>query len=229
MSWMLDYSSLLLGGLRTTLSLLLIALIFGFILAVLVALARLSRYRILSLPALAFTSVIRGTPLLVQIYVFYYGLGSILSHSHMIRTSFIWPYLRDGYWYVAVTLILSCGAYIGEIIRGGLLAVPKGEIEAARAFGMGKLTVLARVQLPRAFYQILPTLAGESVMTLKSTALASVIAVVDLLGAANQLRSITFNVYQPLLLVAVIYIIVTFIIERLFATVEKRVQVMRPH
>ena len=227
MDVLIEYSDLIYEGLQVTLALLLIGLVFGFISAIGVALARLSKFRVIAYPAFLFTSVIRGTPLLVQIYIYYYGLGTLFSQAPGIRTSFLWPYLRDGFWYVAFALIISTAAYLGEVIRGGLLAVPKGEVEAARAFGMTETKALLRVRLPRALYQLAPTLAGETVLLLKSTALASTIAVVDLLGAANQIRSITFEIYKPLLLVAIIYIIATYIIELVFAQLEKRIPVKR--
>uniref|UniRef100_UPI001241F1DB ABC transporter permease subunit n=1 Tax=Pseudomonas fluorescens TaxID=294 RepID=UPI001241F1DB len=170
-------------GLQTTLTILLIASVFGFVLAVLVALARISKNRVIAKVSLFYTSVTRGTPLLIQIYIFYYGLGSLLAQFPLIRGSFLWPYLRDGYWYSVFALVVSVGAYVGEVIRGGLLAVPKGEMEAASAFGMTARQSLLRVRLPRAMRLLLPTLAGETVMLLKSTALASTIAVIDLLGA----------------------------------------------
>jgi polar amino acid transport system permease protein len=221
-AWIAGYGRLLLSGLATTLSLLVIAGVFGFALAVLMALARLSSLRALSWPATAVTSVIRGTPLLVQIYVFYFGLGSLFAAYPAIRTSILWPYLREGYWYVAFALIVSVGAYVGEIVRSGLLAVPRGELEAARAFGMSRWQVLVRVWLPRAIAQVFPVLAGETVLLLKSTALASTVAVVDLLGAANLVRAQTFRIYEPLFLVAAIYLGLTLVIETVFAWLERR-------
>ncbi|MCJ1884871.1 ABC transporter permease subunit [Pseudomonas sp. LA21] len=219
--WLFIYGALLLKGLGTTLIILLISAVLGFALALGVALARMSRNFLVARLALAYTSVIRGTPLLVQIYIFYYGLGSLFAQFPLIRGSFLWPYLRDGFWYIVIALVLSVGAYVGEVVRGGLKAVPRGELEAASAFGMNRTLVLYRVWLPRAIRLLLPTLAGESVMLLKSTALASTIAVVDLLGAANVVRAQTFNVYEPLLLVAAIYICLTFIIEAGFAVLER--------
>lgn len=225
MEFLLEYTDLLLDGLWVTVTLLLISLIFGFILAILVALARLSKLKLIAYPATLFTSVIRGTPLLVQIYIYYYGLGAVFSQVPEIRSSFLWPYLRDGYWYIAFALIISTAGYLGEVIRSGLLSVPKGEVEAARAFGMTATRALLRVRLPRALYLLTPTLAGETVLLLKSTALASTIAVVDLLGAANRIRSVTFEIYKPLLLVAIIYLIITALIELVFRRIEKRIPV----
>ncbi|CAH0529865.1 ABC transporter permease [Vibrio hippocampi] len=225
MDIIMEYADLLLEGLSATLSLLIISLIFGFIFAILVALARLSTSKLIAYPAFLFTSIIRGTPLLVQIYIYYYGLGALFSQMPEIRSSFLWTYLRDGYWYIAFALIISTAGYLGEVIRGGLLSVPKGEVEAARAFGMTGFKALLRVRLPRAIYLLTPTLAGETVLLLKSTALASTIAVVDLLGAANRIRSITFEVYKPLLLVAIIYLLMTLLIEFAFRRIEDRIPV----
>ena len=135
----------------------------------------------------------------------------------LIRGSFLWPYLREGFWYVALALILCVGAYVGEVLRGALRAVPRGELEAARAFGMKRLMVLRRVWLPRALELVKPTLVGETVLLLKATALASTVAVTDLLGAANLVRAQTLRVYEPLLAVAVIYIVLAFVIEHVFS------------
>ncbi|AYF88383.1 ABC transporter permease subunit [Pseudomonas sp. JS3066] len=221
-TWIFDYGKLLLSGLGTTLLILVISAGLGFVLALLVALARMSRNPLLAGTSLAYTSVIRGTPLLVQIYIFYYGLGSLFAQFPLIRGSFLWPYLRDGFWYIVFALVLSVGAYVGEVIRGGMKSVPRGELEAAAAFGMRQRLVLFRVWLPRAIRLLLPTLAGETVMLLKSTALASTVAVVDLLGAANVVRAQTFQIYQPLLLVAGIYVCLTFMIETGFGLAERR-------
>lgn len=220
LSWLSQYGVLILRGLYTTMTILVISSIFGFLLAIPVALARISRNRLISGVALGFTSFIRGTPLLVQIYVLYYGLGNVFAFYPPIRHSFLWPFLREGYWYIVVALVISTGAYSGEIIRGGLLSVPKGELEAARSFGMTKFQVLRRVWLPRAIGDLLPTLAGETVMLLKATALASTIAVMDLLGAANLVRAQTYRVYEPLLLVAVVYLCLTLLIETGFNLLE---------
>ena len=223
MEFLLENTDLILDGLWVTITLLMISLVFGFALAIFVALARLSKFKLIAYPANFFTSVIRGTPLLVQIYIYYYGLGAVFSQIPEIRGSFLWPFLRDGYWYIAIALIISTGAYLGEVIRGGLLSVPKGELEAAESLGMTATKALLRVRLPRAIYLLTPTLAGETVLLLKSTALASTIAVVDLLGAANRIRSMTFEVYKPLLLVAIIYLIMTLVIEYVFKRIEQRI------
>lgn len=223
-SWIALFASELLRGIGITLALLLLAGVFGFILALTVALGRLSRNRLISVSMRAYSSVFRGTPLLVQIYILYYGVGSVFASYPLLRGSWLWPYLREGFWYVTLALILSVGAYVGEVLRGGLRAVPRGELEAGRAYGMSPLLLLRRVWLPRALQILKPTLAGESIMLLKSTALASTVAVTDLLGAANLVRAQSLRIYEPLLAVAVIYICLAFLIEYGFSRVGKTPQ-----
>lgn len=223
-SWLDGFIGELSRGVLLTVQLLLVSAVFGFLLAVAVALARLARNPLLAGSARFYTSVLRGTPLLVQIYILYYGLGSVFASFPLIRHSLLWPYLREGFWYVALALTLSVGAYVGEVLRGGLRAVPRGELEAARAYGMRPAQVLRRVWMPRALQMLRPALAGESVMLLKSTALASTVAVTDLLGAANLVRAQTLKVYEPLLVVAVVYIVLAFLIEQGFARIGRTPQ-----
>ncbi|KVN31954.1 nickel permease [Burkholderia pyrrocinia] len=223
-----SYGSLLLLGVLTTVKLLVISAIFGFGLAIVVAFARLSPSPVVARVSKGFTEVIRGTPLLVQIYLIYYGIGSLFAGWPALRDSVLWPFLRDGFWYVAFALVISVGAYVGEVLRAGLRGVPKGEIEAARAMGMRPSMIARRVWLPRAIQILLPTLAGETVMLLKSTALASTVAVMDVLGAANYIRAQTLRTYEPLLAIAVIYVALAFLIERAFGRLERRVPVRMP-
>ena len=209
-------------GAITTFWLMLWSGLLGFALAVAVGIGRTSPNWFINGPCYAFTSVIRGTPLLVQIFLLYYGLGSLFAQTPFIRQTFLWPYLRDGFWYVVLALTLSVGGYVGEVVRGALLSVPRGEMEAARAYGFRGFGLLRRIWLPRALQAMMPTLAGETVLLLKATALASTVAVVDLLGAANIVRAQTFRVYEPLLVVAIAYFLATLAIERVFAGLERR-------
>ena len=220
--WLDKYGHLFIQGAITTFWLTLWSGILGFALAVAIGIGRTSSNWFVNGPCYAFTSVIRGTPLLVQIFLLYYGLGSLFAQTPFIRQTFLWPYLREGFWYVVLALTLSVGGYVGEVVRGALLSVPRGEMEAARAYGFRGLGLLRRIWLPRALQAMMPTLAGETVLLLKATALASTVAVVDLLGAANIVRAQTFRVYEPLLFVAVAYFVATLAIERLFAALERR-------
>ncbi|MDQ0469011.1 ABC transporter permease [Labrys wisconsinensis] len=221
-AWLEVYGHYFVWGTVITILLLFWSALLGFPLAVLLGLGRISRNPLVNGPCLAVTSVIRGTPLLVQIYVIYYGLGDVFGRTPWIRQSFVFPYLRDAFWYVVVALTISTGAYVGEIIRGALLAVPRGEIEAARAYGFHGWPLLRRVWLPRALQSILPTLAGETVLLLKATALGSVVTIVDVLGAAGVVKAQTYRVYEPLLLAAVIYYLITMVIEYGFRRLERR-------
>jgi len=221
--WFPRFAGLIASGLFVTVQLTLIAGILGFALAVFVALGSLSRNAIISAMFTVYMTVIRGTPLLVQLYILYYGVGSILASSPWIRHSFVWPLLRDGFWYAVAALTISVGAYAGEILREGLRAVPRGELEAARALGMSQWKIVKRIWLPRAVIAQLPVLAGSSVILLKSTALASTITVIDVLGAVNLVRADTYRTYEPLLVAAAIYLVLTFAIEWAFRKFEDRI------
>ena len=212
----------LLHGTWITLLILFLSGAIGNLLAIGVALARVSRNPFVNTTSYFYTLLMRGTPLLVQIYLLYYGMGSIFAHTPAIRHSFLWPYLRDGFWYGVVALSLNTAGYTGEILRGAILAVPHGEIEAARAFGMSRWLVLRRVTLPRAYRICLPTLVGETILLLKSTPLVSTITVLDMMGVANFIRVQTFRVYEPLLAAALIYVFLTFVLTRFFRWLEAR-------
>lgn len=223
--WLTVYGKQFVTGLTVTVELLLLSGGLGFVLALLVAFGRLSKQPLIAWASLSFTNLIRGTPLLVQIYLLYYGVGSLFVGNAAIRTSWLWPYLRDGFWYVVLALTLSVGGYVGEVIKGGLAGVPKGELEAARALGMPRLMMIRRIWLPRALQILLPALAGESVMLLKSTALASTVAVMDVLGAANLVRAQTLRTYEPLLAIAVVYLVLALLVEQVFRRLERRIPV----
>lgn len=221
-AWLPEYLPILVEGFWRTLLLMFLAGLFGFLLAIPIGLAQ-TRRGLLSTLSRGFTTTIRGTPLLVQVYLIYYGVGDLLAQTPEIRQSFLWPYLRDGFWYAVLAFTISTAAYEGEIIRGGLLAVPRGEIEAARACGMSPMLILRRIWLPRAIHVSLPALSGEAILLLKSTPLAATITVIDLMGAANIIRAQTFRVYEPLLLVAGVYIVLAVVIAVVFRYLELRV------
>lgn len=221
--WLETYQSYFLPALQTTLELLLYSGVLGFALAIIVGFARLSTQPFIAWLSLSFTNTIRGTPLLVQIYVLYYGLGMLFSEYPSVRESFLWEYLRDGFWYVVLALAISVGAYVGEVIKGGLRGVPKGELEAARALGMPRSLMVRRIWLPRALHILLPSLAGETVLLLKSTALASTVAVMDVLGAANFVRTQTLRTYEPLLVTALVYLVLALLIEFGFRRIGRKI------
>jgi polar amino acid transport system permease protein len=229
-SWLSDpfYQGYLWEGFINTLWLLLVSVVGGLLLAVGVALARIRGPKPLAWLVWAFTTVIRGTPLLVQLFFFYYGVGRLLEGVPGIRDSLLWPLLRDPFFFGALTFIFSVGAYSGEVIRGAMQSVPQGELEAGRAFGLSGFQVLTRLWLPRAIQLCLPTLTNEIILLLKSIPLVSTIALMDLLQAANIIRDETFLVYEPLLLIAGIYLATTLVLTLALRLVELNFPGMRP-
>ncbi len=223
--WLPRYTDLIAQGLWRTLWLLALSVFFGFLLAVPIGLVQVTGPRPLSALALGFCTVIRGTPLLLQLWLLYYGLGSIFPSIPEIRDSFLWPYLRQAWPYALLTLTLSFAAYEGEIMRGAFSGVPKGELEAARAYGMSPWQVLRRVWLPRAFHRALPTLGGEVVLQLKATPLVATITVIDIYGVFSRVRQDTFLTYEPLLLLALIYLILAGLLTLVFRHLENRLPV----
>lgn len=226
-SWIANYWPLLLTGAWQTLALLVISVSFGFLIAIGLAFAQVSGGPLLRYAARGYSTFFRGTPLLIQLWLLYYGVGSLLPMIPVIRQSLFWPILREGFFFAAVSFTLNYAAYESEVLRGALLAVPKGELEAGRAFGMGRFTLVRRVWLPRALRIALPTIAGEVVMQLKATPLAFTVTVMDLYAVAYKVRQDTLLVYEPLIVVTVFYLVLTAIIARCFRIVEAQVPVRR--
>jgi polar amino acid transport system permease protein len=221
--WLPQYMPLLINGLWITISLLVFSCLLGMVFAVPLGLVQALDTPYFARAARAFCTFIRGTPLLVQIWLLYFGLGSIFPMIPGIRQSFLWPVLREGYFYALLALTISFAGYEGEVMRGGFLGVPKGELEAAKACGMSPWLVLRRIWFPRAVRLALPTLAGETALQLKSTPLAATVTVLDLFGVSNKIRQDTFRVYEPLLLVLVVYVILYFFIVWAFRWYENRI------
>ncbi|MGO4450268.1 ABC transporter permease [Phyllobacterium sp. TAF24] len=219
--WLPNYGDLILQGLWRTIWILIVTVIIGFLLAVPLGLAQAAGPAILAVPARVFCTVIRGTPLLLQLWLLYYGLGSLFPQYPWIRSSELWPYLRQAWPYAVLALSLSYAGYEGEVMRGAFAGVPKGQLESARAFGMRRFTIFRRIWLPQAIHRALPTLAGEAVLQLKSTPLVATITVVDLYSVASRVRQDTFITYEPLLLLAAGYLVITGIIVFLFRRLEK--------
>jgi octopine/nopaline transport system permease protein len=192
--------------------------LIGNILAVPVALARLSPNPLLSLPARAFIFTMRGTPLLIQLYFIYYGLGQLIP-GWMMRG---FPFLRDGIWYALFAFSINTAGYTGEILRGAIMAVPHGEIEAARAFGMSPRQVFFRITLPRAVRICLPAMSSETILLLKATVLASLVTVYEVMGTATSIRVDTFRVYDTLIGAGIVYFVLVFLLTRVLNWLERR-------
>jgi polar amino acid transport system permease protein len=220
--WLSTHSDALVLGLWRTLWLLVASCVLGFLLAVPLGLVQVTGPWVLSAPARAFCTLIRGTPLLLQLWLLYYGLGSLFPMFPELRQSFLWPFLREGWPYGLLALTLSFAGYEGEVMRGAFAGVPRGELEAARAYGMSPFTTLRRIWLPRAFGRALPTLGGEVLLQLKSTPLVATVTVLDLYGVIGRVRQETLLVYEPLLFLAFLYMCITAILVVLIRIIERR-------
>ncbi|MBK1842100.1 ABC transporter permease [Azospirillum sp. YIM B02556] len=222
-NWIADYWRLLLHGIAVTLALLVSSSIIGFVLALLLGVFQVTGPRTLAWPAQAFCTIIRGTPLLLQLWMLYFGLGAVFAQYPEIRSSFVWPYLREAWPYALAALVFSFAGYVGEVMRGAFAGVPKGELEAARAFGMSRRKMFLRIWLPRAVQRVLPVLTGEVILQLKSTPLVATVTMTDVFAVVAKVRQDTYLTYEPLILLALIYVVLTAILARLLRLCEARV------
>ena len=195
MNWSWDviweYFPRLFDGVWLTLELVLYSALAGLAIAVPLALMRASKNRVVSVLPWAYIYFFRGTPLLVQIFLIYYGSAQF----DLIRNTSLWEIFSEPFWCALIALTLNTAAYSAELVRGAIQSIPKGEIEAAEAFGMSKLVQIRRIVLPRAFGIVLPAYGNELILMLKGSALASTITLLDLTGMA---RTIIARTYTPL-------------------------------
>lgn len=220
--WIPRYADLALQGFWRTLWLLGLSCLLGFMLAIPLGLAQAAGPRVLAVPARAFCTIIRGTPLLLQLWLIYFGLGSLFPQFPMIRESELWPYLRQAWPYALLSLTLSYAGYEGEVMRGAFRSVPHGQLEAGRAFGLSRFAILRRIWLPQALQRALPTLGGETVLQMKATPLVATITVIEIYAVAGRVRQDTFIIYEPLLLLAVVYLMIAGLIALAFRLLERR-------
>ena len=206
----------LLSGMLITLELTLASLVCGMALALPLAGLRTAHHRLLWMPAYGYITFFRGTPLLVQIYLLYYGTGQF----EWIRETVLWPFLRESYWCAILAFSLNTAAYTAEILRGAIQAVPRGETEAALALGMSRFQVFRLVALPRAFRLALPAYGNEIILVIKSSSLASTITLLDITGAARTLVAHTYAPYEIFLVAGALYLALTFVTTRLLAGAE---------
>ena len=186
-------------GIPLTLQVVSISTILGIFLAVAVALMRISGNRLMSLPAYYFVYLIRGTPLLLQLYFVYYGL----SQFEAIRESILWPILKEPYWCGIITLTISTGAYSSEIIRGGILSVSKNYIEASGALGLSQIKTFLLITLPITVRQALPAYGNELILMVKASSLISIVTLMEITGIA---RTIISKTYAPVEILSLIHI-----------------------
>lgn len=217
-SLVIDSIPKMLEGIGLTLELLFLSTSIGLILAVITLLMRISGRRFLAWPAMAYIYVFRGTPILVQIFVIYYGLPQF----DLIRESIFWAILREPFGCMVVALSLNAGAYVSEILRGGLLGVDRGLHEAGKALGMSTPQRFIYITTPIAVRLAIPAYSNDFISMLKATALASTVTLLDMTGVARTIVAKTFAPYEIFIAAAMIYMVMTWFIQRGFGLFERR-------
>ena len=213
---------LLMSALPLTLSVWFCSVVLGALIAAGVTWMRISGIKPLEWFARAYVAIFRGTPLLIQLFIVYYGLASLPA----VRASFAWPFLRESFNCAVLALALCTAGYQTEIFRGALLAVPQGQLEAARACGMSGLLMFRRVIFPIALRHGLPAYSTEMISMVKATALVSLVTLWDVMSVALKIRNDTLVTYTPLLIAGAIYFVVNYILGAAFLSLERRVS---PH
>ncbi len=207
----------LLAAVPVTLTLAASSLFLGFFLAVGISLMRVSKIRILSNFAYFFVYLFRSTPLLVQIFLIYYGSGQFRDFFESIG---LWVFFREAWFCAILSLTLNTAAYSSEIIRGGIQSVPFGQIEAAKAIGMSKALLFRRITFPVAIRQALPGYGNEIILMVKATSLASTITLLEITGVAKKIISATWSPIEIFIIAGFFYLIINFIVTRIIQTLE---------
>ena len=208
----------LLNATLVTLKLLSLSLIFGLILGLFFAILRLNKNIFLNKFSYFYSYVFRGTPLLVQIFIIYFGLGQI----EFLRSSFLWIILKEPYWCAIIAFSLNTGAYTSEILRSAFETINKGFIEAGDSLGISKRIIFYKIQIPIAIRQSLPAYGNEIILMLKGTSLASTVTLMDLTGVAKYIISTTFKPIEVFIVAGGIYLFMTFIIHNFIRYLEKK-------
>lgn len=214
----------LLNGLKVTAILTFLSVLIGFNLGLGLAIMRLSSNRFVSGFAKGYSTVFRGTPLLVQIFLFYYGLGQL---PFVKGNAALWWVVSDGSRCAVLALALNTASYTSEILRGGLMSVPAGLVEAAQACGMSRALRFRRIEFPLAIRQALPAYGNELILTVKGTSLASTITVLEVTGYAKRLMSQTYAVFEIFAIAGALYLVTNLVLIMLVRVLER--YMMRHH
>ncbi|MEH6799990.1 MAG: ABC transporter permease [Pseudomonadales bacterium] len=208
-------------GTLVTLQLVGLAVLIGLFVAIPLGLARASRHWYIRALPYSYIFFFRGTPLLLQLFLVYYGI----SQFQAVRDSFLWPYLREPFWCALITMTMHTAAYIAEILRGAIQAVPPGEVEAARALGMSKRQALQHIILPRAIRIGLPAYGNEVILMLKASAVVYTVTMMDIMGVIRTINSRTYEYELFFMVAGVMYLIITLLFTQLFRLVERWLKV----
>ena len=201
----------LLSATLITLKLLSVSLIIGMFLGLFFAILRLNKNKIVNKFAYGYSYVFRGTPLLVQIFIIYFGLGQI----EYLRTTFLWEILKEPYWCAIIAFALNTGAYTSEILRSAFQTIKPGIIEAGKSLGISNKIIFYKIQIPIAIRQSLPAYGNEIILMMKGTSLASTVTLMDLTGVAKYIISTTFKPIEVFIVAGGIYLFMTFIIHNI--------------
>lgn len=211
-SFLSKYNMFFINGAKLTLFLAFFTVLFGSVLGLLLSLMKLSNSKILKAISSTYIEFVRGTPILVQLYIVYYGLPSL---------GIEFPDVLAG----IITLSLNSAAYVAEIIRAGISAVDKGQMEAARSLGMSNAQAMRHIIIPQAFKNILPALGNEFIVVVKESSIVSVIGIHELMYNADTVRGNTFRPFEPLIIAALLYFVMTFTLSKALGVVERRMKV----
>jgi len=214
----LEHLPRLLKAAKLTIELTLISLFFGIFVGVFFAILRTSNNKILFYLSYYYSYILRGTPLLVQIFIIYFGLAQL----EWIRESFLWVFLKEPYSCAILAFTLNTGAYSSEIFRSAFETINKGIVEAAEGLGLNKINTFFKIKLPIAIRQSLPAYGNEMILMLKGTSLASTVTLLDLTGVAKHIISTTFRPVEVFIVAGSIYLIMTFIIHNFIKFLEKK-------
>ena len=213
-----QYWPFFLEGVLTTVWLVSLSLLIGGVMAIPLAIAQAYEIPFLGRLSAIYSYAFRGTPLLVQMYIIYYGLAQF----EVIRDSIFWPVLKHAHWCALISFSLNSAGYVCEILRGAMVSVPKGETEAAESIGMTRTRIIRRIVLPSAMRKSIPAYSNEVIFLLHASVIASTITVTDILGAGRRLNSEYYVVYEGFLTAALLYVILVFGINRIFKKTESR-------
>ena len=201
-----------------TIKLLSLSLFFGVFIGLLFAILRLNKNPVINKFAYGYSYVFRGTPLLVQIFIIYFGLGQI----EYFRTTFLWVIFKEPYWCAIIAFALNTGAYTSEILRSAFQTIKPGIIEAGKSLGISNKIIFYKIQIPVAIRQSLPAYGNEIILMMKGTSLASTVTLMDLTGVAKYIISTTFRPVEVFIVAGGIYLFMTFIIHNLIKFLEKK-------
>ncbi len=208
----------LLNATLITLKLLSVSLILGLFIGLGFAILRMNNNKLINKFAYGYSYIFRGTPLLVQIFIIYFGLGQI----EYLRTTILWVVLKEPYWCAIIAFSLNTGAYTSEILRSAFQTIKPGYLEAGRSLGIPSKIIFTKIQIPIAIKQSLPAYGNEIILMLKGTSLASTVTLMDLTGVAKYIISTTFKPVEVFIVAGGIYLFMTFIIHNVIKYLEKK-------